>query len=323
MSRQNPSFSAAAAPVVYCFGAVHMDTIAHARELVRPDTSTPARLTSTPGGVASNVARALVPLGVQSHLFGACGEDATGHSLADALWRSGVQAHLIKRPGHATGRYIAFHDPDGTLAAACVDDEVLETAPADLFDDLFQTAAAGQHSALWFADANMPAALLARVAEMAPQGSLVLDGVSRAKVRRLRPVLQQAELVFLNRSEATVLVEDALNARSDRLPDIPLRDLADGVMELGPRSVVITLGGGGLFLAQDEHRTRVSALKADVVDTTGAGDALIAGTIAGIARTLPLDMAVRAGQQAARLTLEHTGSVAPGLSWEVISSQAE
>jgi len=306
-------------PTVLCFGAVHMDTIAHARQLVRPDTSTPAHFAETPGGVAANVARALARLGVEAHLFGARGADATGHALIDRFWRSGVHAHLIERPDHETGRYIAFHDPDGSLAAACVDDAVLETAPPDLFDGYFNDAVIEKPASWWFADANMPPALLERVTAQAPKGRLVLDAVSRAKAPRLRPVLAQASLVFLNRAEAIALLDREDTTRPDRDAKIPIRELANGVLELGPEAVIITLGGGGLFFARGKKGSRLSAPAADIKDTTGAGDALIAGTIAGLSRALPLETAVQAGQQAARMTLENTGSVPLDMSWERVS----
>jgi len=306
-------------PTVLCFGAVHMDTIAHARQPVRPDTSTPARFTQTPGGVAANVARALARLGVDAHLFGARGADSTGHALVDQFWRSGVHTHLIERPDHETGRYIAFHDPDGALAAACVDDAVLETAPADLFDGFFKTAVMQKPGSLWFADANMPPALLERVTSQAPKGRLVLDAVSRAKAPRLRPVLKHAGLVFLNRAEAIALLDREDPARPDRNADIPIRELASGLIELGTDAVVITLGRGGLYYARGDTGSRLAAPAADVTDTTGAGDALIAGTVAGLARDMPLEAAVQAGLQAARMTLENTGAVPHDMSWEKVS----
>ncbi|MEP0582548.1 MAG: PfkB family carbohydrate kinase, partial [Roseibium sp.] len=59
---------------------------------------------------------------------------------------------------------------------------------------------------------------------------------------------------------------------------------------------------------------------ASVVDVTGAGDALIAGTLAGLAREYALDVSLQFGQKAAVETLQASGAVADTLTWSAICS---
>jgi ribokinase len=49
------------------------------------------------------------------------------------------------------------------------------------------------------------------------------------------------------------------------------------------------------------------AFPADVVDTTGAGDALVGGLAAGLAQGMPVPDALRLGMAAASLAVEHEG----------------
>ncbi len=60
---------------VLCIGAIHRDAIAHANHRLERDTSTPAQISETPGGVAANTARVLARLGVDVHLGGLAGHD--------------------------------------------------------------------------------------------------------------------------------------------------------------------------------------------------------------------------------------------------------
>jgi pseudouridine kinase len=59
---------------------------------------------------------------------------------------------------------------------------------------------------------------------------------------------------------------------------------------------------------------RIGAIAVQVVDATGAGDALIAATLAAMLKGRSLADAARMGTAAAALTLESPASVRPDLS---------
>lgn len=61
------------------------------------------------------------------------------------------------------------------------------------------------------------------------------------------------------------------------------------------RTVVITDGANGAVLIQDGRELKFEAKSDQVVDTTGAGDALLAGTIVGIARGKSIEESLRIG----------------------------
>ncbi len=65
---------------------------------------------------------------------------------------------------------------------------------------------------------------------------------------------------------------------------------------------------------------RLSAPPVAIADVTGAGDALIAGTLFDIARGAPLVASVQTGQLCAALTLESHGSVRHDLSQDLLRS---
>ncbi|MTI45215.1 pseudouridine kinase [Roseibium hamelinense] len=314
MTPQEIPTANAAHPAIACFGAVHMDTITHARRPIQADTSTPATMSDTPGGVATNVARALARLDVNVQLFGTCGDDPAGQSLKILLQDDGVRTLLTQRPGMTTGRYIAFHNPDGGLISACVDDLILETAPAHLFDEAMQTAAGLATAAWWFADANLPAALLERLSQMCPAGKLAVDGVSQAKAGRLVPILDRIGILFLNVAEARAVLAAATKSDFHDVDRCDRKELAARLLQLGPDTVLITDGASGVYWTTTKQEANLPAEPAKIVDTTGAGDALIAGTLAGLAHGAQFADAAVMGIGAARQTLASAGAVAPTLS---------
>ncbi len=79
---------------------------------------------------------------------------------------------------------------------------------------------------------------------------------------------------------------------------------------------MITMGAEGLFYAAENGSGHISALRVDVVDATGAGDALTAGIVYGLCNGMDLDEAMRIGVSAAALTLQSSETVSPELNLE-------
>ncbi len=296
---------------VIAIGAIHYDTIAHASETIRPETSTPARFAARPGGVATNLARSLSRLGVSVRLVGAIGDDGAARELSRQLTGEGLQLETVPRPGFATGQYLALHDPSGALAAACVDDRVLAEAPADLFDSLLARLTADMPSeTLWFADANLPADMLRRLVARVRPARLIANAVSEAKAIRLKPLLADLDCLMLNRGEAVALTD---------LPrDTAAEDLASALVSAGLNRFVLTSGAEDVMVLEDGAVSRFQPRATRIIDVTGAGDALMAGTLAALARGRKLTAAMPFGLAAAALTLSSTGALADGLSWQAL-----
>lgn len=308
-----PPFPASAAPpAIALVGAIHLDTIAHAAVTIRRETSTPARFVTRPGGVAANVARALARLDIACALAGVVGDDPAGEQLCAELAREGLDMTAVRRlAGRTTGRYLALHDPDGALAAAVVDGDITETLPADAFTPL---PAVLIEAAVWFLDANLPPTTLARLACEAGQGRyLAADAVSCAKAPRLAAILPRLDLLFCNRAEAAALL--AIETLS------PADDLAAALLERGVSACCVSDGNAPLTLADNTGIRRLEVPKVAVRDVTGAGDALIAGTLAGLHHGRTLDAAARAGLAAAALTLSAEGAAPDNLNWRAISGE--
>ncbi|MBN9671351.1 carbohydrate kinase [Labrenzia aggregata] len=288
-----------------------MDTIAHAFQDIRPETSTPAQFGTSPGGVATNVARALNRLGLETCLVGSVGDDGAAQALTRQLDAEGLRLCLVPRPGFATGRYVALHDPDGSLKAACVDDRILSEAPADLFDAVLdEIAGTAPGRTIWFVEANLPAPVLTRVLERTGSGLVFANAVSNAKSVRLKPHLRRLNCLMLNRGEAAAL--------TGKPEGTPLAALAEALRHTGLETFVLTDGGSQLMVLEDGSFERFVPAVTSIVDVTGAGDALTAGIIAALARGFSLKEAVPFGLSAAALTLRTTGALAGSLSWAAL-----
>jgi pseudouridine kinase len=77
---------------------------------------------------------------------------------------------------------------------------------------------------------------------------------------------------------------------------------------------IVTLAELGVCYATSEVSGHIPAVQTQVVNRTGAGDALTAGVIFGLLNDFSIDEAVRLGASAAAMTLQYQESVCPDLS---------
>ena len=123
---------------------------------------------------------------------------------------------------------------------------------------------------------------------------MAIDAVSTAKAERLPRDLAGLDLLFLNEAEGR-----AITGRRGG----SLFDVARALRERGAGSVILTRGGSGIVLVTASEKSEIAVPRATPVDVTGAGDAMIAGTLFGLVSGAELADAVRTGSRVAKLTI--------------------
>lgn len=289
---------------VACVGGATVDRKLRLAGPFVAGSSNPVATTTAFGGVARNVCETLARLGMPAALVTALGRDAAGEAVIAPLVALGIDVSGCRRiEAMPTAEYIAVLAADGGLVAGFAAMDVLaEISPA-----VVAAAAPLLAGADWvFADANLPEATLAALARLAGDHGfrLALDAVSVAKSARLSAV-PAPDLLFLNRDEAAAVLGGAEAVAADA----PAETLAASLVARGARAVVLTLGAEGAVVADAAGTHRVPAVQAAVVDVTGAGDALVAGTLAGLLAGLPLAAAVARGTLVAARTIESEATV--------------
>ncbi|MBF9197789.1 carbohydrate kinase family protein [Microvirga terrestris] len=295
---------------VICIGGAAVDRKYRALAAIRPGTSNPVVSESSFGGVARNVAENMARLGVDASLASMIGKDENGRALLDDLQHLGIDTQFMAvSDKHATAEYVAVLQPDGELAFGLANMEIFDALTPDLLRNLDSQLQTG-----WiFADCNLPSETLHALIEIAHRQSLTLaiDGVSTPKVSRLPPNLIGVGLLFLNLDEARAYLGE---------PKASSEEAAARLLACGADRVVLTLGVAGLIVAGRSGIHQIGAIDAEIVDATGAGDALIAATLVALLKGRPLTEAARLGTAAAALTVESTASVRPDLSFALLET---
>lgn len=247
-----------------------------------PDSD--GRYLKCPGGAPANVAVGASRLGGHSRFIGRVGQDPFGRYLRGVLQGEGVDTtQLFADPDHHTSTVLVDLDDCGersfTFLVNPSADQFL--TPAEL-----PTFAAGD----WLHCCSLALArepvrgttFAAMAAVHAAGGRVSFDPNIREDVwadpAELRPCLERAlalaQVVKLSQEELHYLCGPvALEAGARQL-----------VARFGLELLVITLGGDGLLACHQGQLHRLATQPIQPVDTTGAGDAFVAGLLAGLAQ---------------------------------------
>jgi pseudouridine kinase len=287
-------------------GACHLDRKARAAAPFVTGASNPVALRGCSGGVARNAAENLVRLGAKVALVSRLGADAEGEAMLEALRALPLDLRGLTRSQAApTAFHLIALQPDGEMLVAVADMRI--------YDEITPALLQGLPADLWeadaiFADCNLPAETLGFLAELRRESRrLAVNGVSPAKVERLRPLLGACDLLFVNRQEAAALLETAAQGLDPAAA-------AAALLAAGAGEVVMTLGDAGLCVAGAEETVMLENFDNRVVDITGAGDALAAAFLEARLRGCDPATAGRRALAAARLTVETLDSVSPALT---------
>jgi ribokinase len=249
-----------------------MDVFGYVPRLPAPgETLRGTRLAYAPGGKGANQAVAAARAGASVRFTSACGDDDFGAELTAALDRDGIDLQNVRRVEAATGVALILVDDGGENQIVVIpgaNDAVTAPAPDD---------AVG----VWLVQAEVPLpAVEGTLAAARATGAAAVINPSPAG--RVPPqVVAGFDVAIVNETEL------------------------DALGEKRPPQVVLTLGARGVRILPDGPE--LSAIPADVVDTTGAGDALAGVTAAALAEGRPLEEAVRWGIAAASLSVERHG----------------
>ncbi len=295
---------------VVVFGGANLDVLARSTARAVAGTSNPGRVTRTPGGVGRNVAENLARLGTPVRLVAAVGEDASGLRVLAATRGAGVDVDLVRRVGAATGSYTAVVDSDGELVVAVSDMRATELLGVD---DVAAAGDAVAAAALVVVDGNLTASVVAAALALAERHGtpVVLEPVSVPKARALAPVLDR----FAVRTVTPKLAELAALTVADDDPDPPGPDEQVAALHArGVEQVWVRMGPDGSLLSTPDGVTHHAAVVVEVVDATGAGDALLAGYCHALLAGDTPEEAAAYGQAAAALTVAGPHTVRPDLS---------
>jgi pseudouridine kinase len=299
---------------VLVIGSAGIDIKAKTLQDIQWEQSNPGIVRNSVGGVARNIGENLARLEVKTVLLSAIGRDAPGRLVLRKSEQGGVDVSHVRvvRDGR-TGTFVTLLKPNGDKLAAVHDFDIMEyvnRAYLTKHIDLFAKAR------MIVIDMNLNDEALATVFELAGRFNVrvAADPTTPLLAGRLCDFLPQLYLVTPNEGETAALcrLDNPATTHDTAI------DAARQLVTMGAKIAVVTLGESGLAYADANGGGYIRAVRTQVVDSTGAGDALSGAVIFGLLNEVDLDEAVRLGTTAASLTLGSRETVLPDLSVELL-----
>lgn len=286
------------------------------KELLEVDLLPAEVIRISTGGDAFNVASNLIALGECVDFVSAVGNDIYGYASCEYAASLGVSLENIKKTDENTSVAAVLIEPNGErhfvvqkgaghrLKSRDISDRILEK------NDLLYIGSIGGFDGF---DGEELRDLLLRAKRCnmitVADATGVMDEEMKRNVEMEYPYLD----IFLpSMCEARKLAGDET-----------VKACAAFFMEKGIKTVVIKDGENGAFLFEGDRAERIPAFKAKAADTTGAGDAFVAGFLAALSRGHGIEACIKAGNAAGAICVTKVGSSGTLPGFEKLKEYAE
>ncbi len=266
------------------------------------------------GGSVANAIKGLAKLGVKTSYIGKIGKDEFGDFFHNEMAENGINPHLfIGKQGTGTAICMISDDSERTFATYL--GAAIELTSEDLYAGLFQDHTHFFLEGYMVQDHELVKSSL----EFASKSGLItaIDLASFNIVEENLEFLKNqikkyVDIVFANEDEAR-----AFTGESD--PEKAVKTLSGYC-----NTAVVKIGAkGSLIIDENGKQYMIHPLRAEPVDTTGAGDYYASGFLYGLTLGLPIEKCGKLGSLMASKVVEVIGAKIPESEWDSIRSEIQ
>ncbi|ADC65214.1 PfkB domain protein [Ferroglobus placidus DSM 10642] len=280
------------------FGALNLDKIYLVDKIPREDEEGYViDVELHPGGSAANTIAGLASFGVKTGYVGKVGSDAEGEMLVEDFRKRGVDLSGIVKSEGRSGQALIFVDRNGNRAIL-VDPGVNDTIKfEEVNKELIEKAEIVHMTSFICKNGTDSLESQKKVAKVAKAVSFDpgLPYVERG-LEEIREIVERTTILLPNKTEIEKLVGK------------DFREAAKEMIEEGVKVVAVKLGEKGCYVTDGKEEHFIEAFKANVVDTTGAGDAFNAGFLYGWMKGKSLEACGKLGNYVASKIVERVGA---------------
>lgn len=300
---------------IVVIGGSNVDLKAYSENYL-PDTSNPGYIEESLGGVGRNIAENLGILGKKVILLTAVGNDHFGKKLLTETAKSNVNLDYVKIcKQEKTGLYLAHLDKKGELIAAISGMEIMKSIDKPYIKANKEVI---KNSSLIIFDTNLNSEVIEYILQIAKKNEIITLGepVSVDKGKKLIRDLENIDYLSPNLDEAEMLL--GLEVKGVDSFSLRLKKVEEKYNSYKRLPIMfVSCGEKGVLILRKEKSNFIKAEKIDkenLQETTGAGDALLAGIASKLINgDYDLIKAVLFGIKIASLTVKSKFTVNPDL----------
>lgn len=293
---------------IVVIGATFVDVKGYPLAQYIPGGRNVGRVVQVHGGVGRNVVEDIANVELRPTFLSVVDDTGLSDDVVRNLIRHKVEIRYIVRRPEGLGTWLAVFDNDGDVIASISrrpDLSAIEDVLNEHGDEIFSTA----DSIVVEFDVEVP--ILKKVLDLAEKHRkavyTVISNMGIAMKRR--DLLQRTAALVCNIQEAGMLfTEDYSSMAPEEMREILVRR----VQLSGIPRIIVTMGAEGAVYADLSGDSGVCpAMRVNVVDTTGAGDAFFAGAAIGLTYGKTLGEACVIGTRLAASVIASRENVCP------------
>jgi len=257
---------------VLCIGATLVDELYFTQNTIIPNSSNPAKKTFSIGGVICNITQHLALLGLHPTIITSLGKDSECQSIAKQFNKLGISFSESNFDAPSTGKYVSIAQPDGTLYVSVCQDATPEYLTVSFLESKANYI---KDYDIILLDANLSSEALQWIISFANKHhkKLIIEPVSVSKASKLASLdLNGVYMITPNQQElqaiATIDTEDE-------------SVLVSHLLHRGVEKVWLRKGSQGSVVVDASFSLELSVPIISIIDSTGAGDAALAGWVFG------------------------------------------
>ena len=284
---------------VLCIGATLVDELYFCEESIVPNSSNSAQKTTSIGGVISNIVQHLALLDVNVSLITALGSDSDAAFITTSFEKMGIALNDAIIVDDSTGKYVSILNPDGSLNVAVCQDISSKYISIPFLESKVE---AMRHFDLIIIDTNLASDTIQWLIHFAKAHhiKLIIEPVSVPKAAKLA-TLNLDGVYMITPNEEELLVMNPIEAI--------VEEHIKTLHQRGVAKIWLRKGNQGSVIYERNHATSLSVPQIQILDSTGAGDAALAGWVFGYVHEEDESTGLQLGHALAFEILKIKGSV--------------
>ena len=262
------------------------------------------------GGSVANTMRTLASIGGNGGYLGKIGKDELGNVFKEAFEKRGIKTHLHYSEKE-TGRVMGLVSPDSERTMATYLGAAAELTSDDFNRGLFvgYNYAYMEGYLVFNHDLIKIGVEMAKAAGLKVAIDLASFNVVEANLDFLKDLIKNnIDIVFANEEEA--------KSFTGKEPAEALNEIAE-MCELA----IVKIGKQGSYIKQGDEVIKVGTIKANALDTTGAGDSYAAGFFYGLSNNYDLLTCGKIAALVSGKVVEVMGANLPDHQWPHVKEE--
>lgn len=256
---------------VLCIGATLVDELYFCEDTIVPNSSNPAQKSTSIGGVISNIVQHLALLDVKVSLITALGSDSDATFITNSFGKMRIALNESIIVDDSTGKYVSILNPDGSLNVAVCQDISFKYISIPFLESKVDVM---RQFDIIIIDANLDVNTIQWLIHFAKTHhiELIIEPVSVSKAAKLEH-LDLNGVYMITPNEEELLVMNPIEAKEE--------EHIKSLHQRGVDRIWLRKGNQGSVIYEKNHATSLSVPKIQITDSTGAGDAALAGWVFG------------------------------------------